>query len=44
MEINNNLQVNNSKADEAKNQFHDLEHKETKNNQSEQEEKKNPPK
>ena len=44
IEINNNLQVNNSKADEAKNQFHDSEHKETKNNQSEQEEKKNPPK
>ena len=31
----NNLQENNSKVDEAKNQINDLEHKEAKNNQSE---------
>ena len=35
-EIKNNLQGNNSRVDEAKNQINDLEHKETKNNQSEQ--------
>ena len=35
----NNLQGNNSKVDKAKNQINDLEHKEPKNNQSEQEEK-----
>ena len=36
-EINNNLQGNNSRVDEAKNQINDLEHKEEQNNQSEQE-------
>ena len=35
-EIKNNLQGNNSRVDEAKNQINDLEHKEAKNNQSEQ--------
>ena len=39
IEIKNNLQGNNSRVDEAKNQIHDLEHKEAKNHQSEQEEK-----
>ena len=39
IEIKNNLQGNNSRVDEAKNQMNDLEHKETKNNQSEQEQK-----
>ena len=34
IEIKNNLQGNDSKVDEAKNQINDLEHKETKNNQS----------
>ena len=34
---------NNSGMDEAKNQINDLEHKEPKNNQSEQEEKRIPP-
>ena len=39
IEIKNNLQGNNSKVDEAKNQINDLEHKEAKkNNQAEQEE------
>ena len=42
IEIQNNLQGNNSRVDEAENHINDLEHKETKNNQSEQEEKKNP--
>ena len=32
IEIKNNLQVNNSREDEAKNQINDLEHKEEKNN------------
>ena len=36
--IKNNLQGNNSRVDESKNQINDLEYKETKNNQSEQEE------
>ena len=36
IEIKNNLQRNNSRADEAQNQINDLEHKEAKNNQSEQ--------
>ena len=36
IEIKNNLQGNNSRADEAENQINDLEHKEAKNNQSEQ--------
>ena len=40
IEIKNNLQGNNSRMDEAKNQINDLEHKEAKNNQSEQEEEK----
>ena len=39
IEINNNLQGNNSRVNESKNQIKDLEHKEAKNNQSEQEEK-----
>ena len=38
MEIKNNLQGNNSKADEAENEINDLEHKEANNNQSEEEE------
>ena len=40
IEIKNNLQGNNSKMDEAKNQINDLEHKEAKNKQSEQQEEK----
>ena len=40
IEIKNNLQGNNSRMDEAKNQINDLEHKEAQNNQSEQEEEK----
>ena len=43
IEIKNNLQENNSKADEAKDQINDLEHKEAKNNQSEQQEGKRIP-
>ena len=35
-EINNNLQENNSRMGEAENQIHNLEHKEAKNNQSQQ--------
>ena len=43
IEIKNNLQGNNSRVDEGGNQINDLEHKEAKINQSEQqEEKKNP--
>ena len=38
--IKNNLQGNNSRMDEAKNQINDFEHKEEKNNQSEQQEEK----
>ena len=38
-EIKNNLQGNNSRVHEAENQISDLAHKETRNNQSEQEEK-----
>ena len=38
-EIKKNLQGINSTVDEAKNQINDLEHKEAKTNQSEQEEK-----
>ena len=34
--MKNNLQGNNSRVDEAKNQINDLEHKEAKNNQAEQ--------
>ena len=45
IEIKNNLQGNNSRVDEAENEINDLEHKEAKNNQSEQqEEKRIPPK
>ena len=40
IEIKKNLQRNNSRVDEAENQINDLEHKEAKNNQSEQEEEK----
>ena len=36
----NNLQGINSRADEAENQINDMEHKEPKNNQSEQQEEK----
>ena len=39
IEIQNNLQGNNSTVDEAENQINDLEHKTEKNNQPEQEEK-----
>ena len=42
-EIKNNLQGNNSRVDESENQINDMEHKEAKNNQPEQE-KKEPPK
>ena len=44
IEIKNNLQGNSSRVDEVENQINDLEHKEPKDNQSEQEEKKNPKK
>ena len=45
IEIKNNLQGNNNKVDEAENQINDLEYKEAKNNQSEQqEENRTPPK
>ena len=40
IKIKNNLQGNNSRVDEAENQINDLEHKEAKNNQSEQQEEK----
>ena len=43
IEIKNNLQGNNSRVDEAENQINDLEHKEEKNNQSEQPERKRVP-
>ena len=36
IEIKNNLQGNNSRMDEAKNQINDVKHKEAKNNQLEQ--------
>ena len=39
IEIKNNLQGNNSRVDEAENQVNIFQHKEAKNNQSEQEEK-----
>ena len=39
IEIKNNLQVNNSRVDEAGNQINDLEHKEAKNNHTEKQEK-----
>ena len=37
IKIKNNLQGNNSRVDETENQINDLENKEAKNNQSEQE-------
>ena len=40
IKIENNLQGNNSRVDEAENQINDLEHKEAKNKQSEQREEK----
>ena len=40
IEIKNDLQGNNSRMGEANNKINDLEHKEAKNNQSEQQEKK----
>ena len=40
IEIKNNWQGINSRVDEAENQINDLEHKEAKNNQSEQQEEK----
>ena len=43
IEIKNNLQGNNSRVDEAENLINDLEHKEAKNNQSEQQEVKRIP-
>ena len=39
IEIENHLQGNNSRVDKAENQINDLEHKEAKNKQSEQQEK-----
>ena len=39
IEIKNNLQRNNNRMDDVKNKINDLEHKEAKNNQSEQQEK-----
>ena len=44
IEIKNNLQGNKSRVDEAKIQINDMKHKKAKNNQSEQEEKRIPPK
>ena len=43
IEIKNNLQGNNSRVDEAENHINDLEHKEAKNEQSEQQEEKRIP-
>ena len=40
IEIKNNLQGNNTRVDEAENQINDMEYKEAKNHQSEQEEEK----
>ena len=40
IEIKNNLQGNNRRLNEAKNQINDLEHKEAKDNQSEEHEEK----
>ena len=40
IEIKNNLQGNNSRVDEAKNQINDLEYKEAKNKQSEKQDEK----
>ena len=42
--IKNNLQGNNSRVEEAENHINDVEHKEAKNNHTEQEEKRIPPK
>ena len=44
IEIKNNLQGNNSRVHEAKNQINNFEHKEAKNNQSEHQEEKRIPK
>ena len=44
IEIKNNIQENNSRVDKAENQINDLEHKEARNNQSEQQEEENPKK
>ena len=44
IEIKNNLQGNNSRMDEAKNQINDLEHKEAKNCHAKQQERKKNPK
>ena len=43
LEIKNNLQGNNSRVDDTENQINGLEHKEAKNNQSEQQEEKRIP-
>ena len=43
-ETKNNLQGNNSRVDEVMNQISNLEYKQAKNNQSEQQEKKKNPK
>ena len=43
IEIKNNLQGKNNRVDEAKNQTNDLEHKEVKNNHTEQQEEKRTP-
>ena len=40
IKIKNNLQGNNSRVDEVENQINDQEHREAKNNQSEQQEEK----
>ena len=40
IEIKNNLQGNNRRVDKAENQINDVEHKEAKNKQSEQQEEK----
>ena len=40
IEMENNLQGNNSRIDEAKNQINDLEHKEAKKNQNKKKESK----
>ena len=44
IEVKNNLQGNNSRMDEAKNQINDLEHKEAKNCHAKQQERKKNPK
>ena len=43
IEIKNNFQGNNSRVDEAENEINDLEHKEAKNTQSEQQQEKRIP-